>query len=131
MPEPIITPGQCRCGIQVNRIENCPFSIRRDGVRYDYANRMSKHLNIFRCHGCEQVIYDTWRPLKTKPAAKRPYTPKMQPGDDKHLTLLMAPHGLNLVTGQDRQHLLAFGRAAFEAGKKAAMPMEAEKDHGT
>lgn len=45
---------------------------------------------------------------------------KMAPGDDMHLTLLMAPHNLNLVTGQDRQHLLAFGRAAFEAGKAAA-----------
>lgn len=42
----------------------------------------------------------------------------MTPGDDMHLTLLMAPHNLNLVTGQDRQHLLAFGRAAFEAGQK-------------
>ena len=47
-------------------------------------------------------------------------TKKMTPGDDMHLTLLMAPHNLNLVTGQDRQHLLAFGRAAFEAGKAAA-----------
>lgn len=45
-------------------------------------------------------------------------TKKMAPGDDMHLTLLMAPHNLNLVTGQDRQHLLAFGRAAFEAGQK-------------
>lgn len=45
-------------------------------------------------------------------------TKKMTPGDDMHLTLLMAPHNLNLVTGQDRQHLLAFGRAAFEAGQK-------------
>ena len=45
-------------------------------------------------------------------------TKKMTPGDDMHLTLLMAPHNLNLVTGQDRQHLLAFGRAAFEAGQR-------------
>lgn len=45
-------------------------------------------------------------------------TKKMTPGDDMHLTLLMAPHNLNLVAGQDRQHLLAFGRAAFEAGQK-------------
>lgn len=47
-------------------------------------------------------------------------TRRMTPGDDMHLTLLMTPHGLNFVTGQDRQHLLAFGRAAFEAGKAAA-----------
>lgn len=46
-------------------------------------------------------------------------TKKMTPGDDMHLTLLMAPHNLNLVTGQDRQHLLAFGQAAFEAGQYA------------
>ena len=43
---------------------------------------------------------------------------KMTPGDDTHLTLLMAPVSLNLVTGQDREHLLAYGRAAFEAGQK-------------
>lgn len=42
---------------------------------------------------------------------------KMTPGDDLHLSLLMAPFSLNLVTGQDRQHLLGYGRAAFEAGK--------------
>lgn len=117
-----ITEGQCRCGIKVNRIENCPFSIRHDGVRYDYANRMSKHINIFRCNGCDQVIYDTWRPLKpkqTKPSKSAKSAAKMTPGDDLHLTLLMTPHGLNLVTGQDRQQLLAYGRAAFEAGKKA------------
>lgn len=42
---------------------------------------------------------------------------KMTPGDDIHLSLLMAPFSLNLVTGQDRQHLLGYGRAAFEAGK--------------
>ena len=45
---------------------------------------------------------------------------QMTPGDDMHLTLLMAPHSLNFVTGQDREHLLAFGRAAFEAGKATA-----------
>ena len=42
---------------------------------------------------------------------------KMVPGDDLHLTLLMAPQGLNFVTGKDREHLLAFGRAAFDAGQ--------------
>ena len=44
-------------------------------------------------------------------------TTKMIPGDELHLTMLMAPYSLNLVTGQDRQHLLAYGRAAFDAGK--------------
>ena len=42
---------------------------------------------------------------------------KMTPGDDTHLSLLMAPYSLNLVTGQDRRHLLGYGRSAFEAGK--------------
>lgn len=42
---------------------------------------------------------------------------KMTPGDELHLTALMAPFSLNLVTGQDRQHLLGYGLAAFEAGK--------------
>jgi hypothetical protein len=47
-------------------------------------------------------------------------TIQMTPGDDTHLTLLMAPQSLNFFTGQDREHLLAFGRAAFEAGKATA-----------
>ena len=42
------------------------------------------------------------------------------PGDDLHLTLLMAPYSLNMVVGEDRQHLLAFGKAAFAAGQKSA-----------
>ena len=42
---------------------------------------------------------------------------KMTPGDDLHLTLLMAPQCLNLVDGQLREQLLGYGRAAFEAGK--------------
>lgn len=53
---------------------------------------------------------------------------RMTPGDDMHLTLLMTPHGLNFVTGQDRQHLLAFGRAAFEAGKVAAAAQQGAQD---
>lgn len=48
--------------------------------------------------------------------SKTPIT--MTPGDETHLTLLMSPVSLNFVTGQDREHLLAFGRAAFEAGQK-------------
>ncbi|MDB5885971.1 MAG: hypothetical protein JWR74_2142 [Polaromonas sp.] len=46
-------------------------------------------------------------------------TTKIVPGDDMHLNCLMAPHGLNFVMGEDRQHLLAFGRAAFTAGQQA------------
>lgn len=43
---------------------------------------------------------------------------KIVPGDDMHMNCLMAPFGLTMVTGEDRKHLLAFGRAAFFAGKK-------------
>lgn len=42
---------------------------------------------------------------------------KMTPGDDTHLSMLMAPCNLNFFVGEDRQDLLAYGRAAFEAGK--------------
>ena len=43
---------------------------------------------------------------------------KIQPGDDTHLTLLMAPHSLNFVTGADRAALLAYGRDVFAAGRE-------------
>ena len=42
------------------------------------------------------------------------------PGDDMHMNCLMAPYSLNMVVGEDRQHLLAFGKAAFAAGQKSA-----------
>lgn len=42
---------------------------------------------------------------------------KIQPGDDTHLTLLMAPHSLNFVTGADRAALLAYGRDVFAAAR--------------
>lgn len=44
---------------------------------------------------------------------------KMQTGDDLHLTMLMAPHGLNFVTGKDREHLLALGRDVWQASRRA------------
>ena len=55
------TEGACSCGELVTRIENCPFSIRVDGVRYDYTDRMTLHLNIFRRRSCDGVIFDTWK----------------------------------------------------------------------
>lgn len=42
---------------------------------------------------------------------------KIQPGDDTHLTSLMAPHSLNFVTGADRAALLAYGRDVFSAAR--------------
>ena len=54
---------------------------------------------------------------------------KMTPGDDTHLSLLMAPHSLNLAVGQLREQLLGYGRAAFVAGHaqlRASTPEAAE-----
>lgn len=44
---------------------------------------------------------------------------KMHPGDDLHLTVLMASHGLNFVTGKDREQLLAWGRDVWQAARSA------------
>lgn len=55
---------------------------------------------------------------------------KTTPGDDLHLTLLMAPYGLNNVTGGTRKDLLAYGKAAFDAGQNAqpdALRKDAER----
>lgn len=54
---------------------------------------------------------------------------KVIPGDDLHLTRLMARNSLNFVVGEDRQHLLEFGRAAFAAGQQSAEP-EAQREAG-
>ena len=58
------TEGACSCGEPVTRIENCPLSCRADGVRYVYTNRPPDAWNIFRCRGCERVIFDTWAAAK-------------------------------------------------------------------
>lgn len=50
-------------------------------------------------------------------------TSKMTPGDDKHLTLLMAPFNLNFFVGKDREDLLAYGRTVWAA----AIESQAEK----
>ena len=53
---------------------------------------------------------------------------KMQPGDDLHLTMLMAPHGLNFVTGKDREQLLAWGRDVWQAARRTqVVPMTLEQ----
>lgn len=46
-------------------------------------------------------------------------TKKMIPGDDKHLTLVMAPFNLNFFTGKDRDDVLAYGRAVWAAALEA------------
>ena len=51
---------------------------------------------------------------------------KMHPGDDLHLTVLMASHGLNFVTGKDREQLLAWGRDVWQAARRA--PVAQVKD---
>lgn len=48
-------------------------------------------------------------------AVSAPCARKITPGDETHLTLLMARHSLNLVVGQDRDHLLAWGRDVWQA----------------
>lgn len=45
---------------------------------------------------------------------------KVEPGSELHLTLLMAPHGLNLVVGDDRQRLLAYARDVWAAAQQHA-----------
>lgn len=47
-------------------------------------------------------------------------TTKIQPGGDLHLTVLMARHSLNFVTGTERAALLAYGRDVFTAGAEHA-----------
>lgn len=39
------------------------------------------------------------------------------PGSEWHLTMLMAPYHLNFFVGQDRQHLLAWGRDVWNAAR--------------
>ena len=46
---------------------------------------------------------------------------KVEPGSDLHLTFLMAPHSLNLVVGEDRAALLAWGRDVWTASRKQAL----------
>lgn len=57
-------------------------------------------------------------------------TTKMAPGDDKHLTLLMAPFNLNFFVGKDREDLLAYGRAVWAAAieSQAAITPESPKE---
>ena len=42
---------------------------------------------------------------------------KIEAGSDMHLTLLGAPMHWNLLTGQDRADMLAFGRAVWQASR--------------
>ncbi|MGG4053527.1 hypothetical protein ABEW79_17950 [Delftia tsuruhatensis] len=55
---------------------------------------------------------------------------KIQPGDDTHLTLLMAPHSLNFLTGADRAALLAFGRDVFAAALDSKCLAQIEEPAG-
>ena len=55
---------------------------------------------------------------------------KIQPGDDTHLTLLMAPHSLNFVTGADRAALLAYGRDVFAAARASQCLAQIEEPAG-
>ena len=48
-------------------------------------------------------------------------TLKVVAGDDIALTILMAPMSLNLVVGPDREALLAYGRAVWQASRQQAL----------
>lgn len=48
-----------------------------------------------------------------------PVKRKVVAGSDMHMSLLMAPHGLNLVVGDDRATLLRFAADVWEAAKRA------------
>lgn len=54
----------------------------------------------------------------------KPTPVKMTPGDELHLTLLMAPWHLNLVVGEDREHLLAYARAVWDAALDAVLTQD-------
>lgn len=47
------------------------------------------------------------------------------PGSEWHLTMLMLPYHLNMVVGQDRQHLLSWGRDVWKAAQPAAAEVPA------
>lgn len=46
---------------------------------------------------------------------------KLEPGSDRHLTLLGAPMHLNLLVGQDRVDMLAFGHLVWQASRQQAL----------
>lgn len=50
-------------------------------------------------------------------ARERIKATKSEPGSEMHLTVLMAPYSLNFFCGQDRQHLLAWGRDVWNAAR--------------
>lgn len=57
------------------------------------------------------------------------YTTNAYHGSDAHLTLLGAPWHFNLLTGQDKADMLAFGRACMEAEiERCARSVEALRD---
>jgi len=50
------------------------------------------------------------------------HTPtQVVPGDDLHLIVLMSPMSLNLVTGQDRESLLAYARSVWQSARRQAL----------
>lgn len=56
-------------------------------------------------------------------------TVEVIPGDELHLTMIMAPMSLNLVTGGDRQALLAYARSVWQASRKQALADAASLCH--
>lgn len=52
--------------------------------------------------------------------ARRP-TIKIEPGSEMHMIGIMSQWHLNFVVGRDREHLVAYGQAAYQAGRKAGL----------
>lgn len=45
---------------------------------------------------------------------------KIEPGSEMHLSLLMAPYGLQFFSGEDHDHLLSFAKDVWEAARTQA-----------
>jgi hypothetical protein len=51
-----------------------------------------------------------------------PLPQAVEPGNELHLSLLMAPHGLNFVVGADRKALLSYAADVWAAARKGLVP---------
>lgn len=52
--------------------------------------------------------------------ARRP-TVKIEPGSEMHMIGIMSQWHLNFVVGRDREHLVVYGQAAYQAGRDAGL----------
>ena len=81
---------------------------------------MNTGLNKDCCGGCGETdgnkrCIGCLHPFTT---ASAPEVIKIVPGDDIWLSIHMAPHHLNYLTGDDRKAVLAYGRTVYQAARK-------------